>query len=433
MFGLTRRQHTLYNHSREKEAFFIDTKLMKNLFSKSLSKKKLAILSASLLVFVSVLGYFLYEGTKKTVALTLDGQEKIVKTHAETIQDIFRELDISLGEKDYLSLAANTKVEDQLEIVWKPAKQVHLVENQEEKTYWSASDTVKEFLEEQNIEVKEHDKLTPNPETELKKDMKIDIQRAFPLKVTVGGKEQEGWSTSTTVADFLSQQGITLNELDRVEPALTETVTSNALIKVIRVEKVTDVVEEPIKFAVVTKKDRSLDKGKQKVVTEGQEGVLSKKYEVTLEDGKEVSRNLVSETKVRDKKDKVVAMGTREVAVQVSRGAAAPSSQAAGQGASQGSGKEFYVSSTAYTASCNGCSGVTATGMNLKANPNAKVIAVDPSVIPLGTKVYVEGYGYAVAADKGGAIKGNKIDVFFPNKSQAYRWGNKRVKVKILN
>ena len=56
----------------------------------------------------------------------------------------------------------------------------------------------------------------------------------------------------------------------------------------------------------------------------------------------------------------------------------------------------------------------TATGLILNNNPNAKVIAVDPSVIPLGTKVYVEGYGYAVAADTGGAIKGHKIDVFFP-------------------
>ena len=96
-------------------------------------------------------------------------------------------------------------------------------------------------------------------------------------------------------------------------------------------------------------------------------------------------------------------------------------------------GREFYVSSTAYTASCNGCSGNTATGINLKSNPNVKVIAVDPSVIPLGTKVYVEGYGYAVAADTGGAIKGNKIDVFFSSKSDAYRWGRKTIKVKILN
>lgn len=96
-------------------------------------------------------------------------------------------------------------------------------------------------------------------------------------------------------------------------------------------------------------------------------------------------------------------------------------------------GRTFSVESTAYTAYCTGCSGVTATGVNLKANPNAKVIAVDPSVIPLGTKVYVEGYGYAVAADTGGAINGNKIDVHFPTKSQAYNWGRKTVKVTIVN
>ena len=96
-------------------------------------------------------------------------------------------------------------------------------------------------------------------------------------------------------------------------------------------------------------------------------------------------------------------------------------------------GKEFYVTATAYTAYCNGCSGVTATGINLKANPNLKVIAVDPSVIPLGSKVWVEGYGYAVAGDTGGAIKGNKIDLFMPSKSQAYDFGRKKVRIKVLN
>lgn len=94
--------------------------------------------------------------------------------------------------------------------------------------------------------------------------------------------------------------------------------------------------------------------------------------------------------------------------------------------------KEITVSASAYTANCNGCSGITSTGINLKRNPDVKVIAVDPSVIPLGTKVFVEGYGYAIAGDTGGSIKGNKIDVFFPDKSEAYKWGRKQVKIKIL-
>ena len=73
--------------------------------------------------------------------------------------------------------------------------------------------------------------------------------------------------------------------------------------------------------------------------------------------------------------------------------------------------KTITVKATAYTANCKSCSGITATGLNLKKNPNVKAISVDPKVIPLGTKVHVEGYGEAIAADTGGAIKGKKIDV----------------------
>jgi 3D (Asp-Asp-Asp) domain-containing protein/peptidoglycan hydrolase CwlO-like protein len=92
----------------------------------------------------------------------------------------------------------------------------------------------------------------------------------------------------------------------------------------------------------------------------------------------------------------------------------------------------FTVTSTAYTANCTGCSGVTSYGINLNnADSSTKVIAVDPSVIPLGTMVEVEGYGYAIAGDTGGAIKGKKIDVFFPNRSDALRWGTKTVKVTV--
>jgi len=97
------------------------------------------------------------------------------------------------------------------------------------------------------------------------------------------------------------------------------------------------------------------------------------------------------------------------------------------------SSKEITVRATAYTASCEGCSGTTATGINLKANPDKKVIAVDPSVIPLGSKVHVEGYGEAIAGDTGGAIKGNRIDVFIPSEQDAIDFGVKQLKVTIIN
>lgn len=97
------------------------------------------------------------------------------------------------------------------------------------------------------------------------------------------------------------------------------------------------------------------------------------------------------------------------------------------------SAKTITVTATAYTANCEGCSGITSTGIDLRANPDAKVISVDPNVIPLGSKVYVEGYGNAIAGDTGGAIKGNIIDIFIPTEEAALQWGRKQVKVTILN
>ena len=104
-------------------------------------------------------------------------------------------------------------------------------------------------------------------------------------------------------------------------------------------------------------------------------------------------------------------------------------------------GKEFYVHATAYTADPgeNGYGpgqqvysawGPGGKPYNLTANPGMKLIAVDPSVIPLGSTVNVEGYGIAIAADTGGAIKGHKIDVLMPDKASSSNWGRKMLKLQ---
>lgn len=95
--------------------------------------------------------------------------------------------------------------------------------------------------------------------------MEVAIDKAFSLKLVVGGDEKQVWSTSTTVADFLKQQGVKLNDLDRVEPELTEKVKAENTVNVVRIEKVTDVVEEPVDFAVITKKMTLYQKGKRKL------------------------------------------------------------------------------------------------------------------------------------------------------------------------
>ncbi|WP_243292605.1 G5 and 3D domain-containing protein [Bacillus sp. FJAT-47783] len=388
----------------------------------NLSKKNRLILSAvGVCLFGTGTAYGTYEGTKETVTVHIDGNKEQVRTHADTVEALFEDLDIEIAKEDYISPSKDAKVLDNMSVIYKKAKPIQITVNEERRTIWTTAETVEELLKEESISFNEHDKIEPALDAKIKKDMTLNVQHAMQVTVNVGGKEQQIWSTSTTVADFLKEQNIKLADLDKVEPELTAKLKDHNKVVVTRVEKVTDVVEEPLAYDVIEKKDQNLERGKKKVIQSGKQGMAEKHYEIILENGKEVARDLIKTVTKQDSVDKIVAVGTK----------APPQSTTVSRG-STSSTKEFFAVATAYTASCNGCSGKTATGFNLKANPNAKVIAVDPNVIPLGSKVYVEGYGYAVAADTGSAIKGNKIDVFFADKSSAYRWGRKQVKVRVL-
>ncbi len=392
--------------------------------------KKIGIIAAISVALLAVFAFFSYEVTKASVTLVIDGEKQTIRTHAQSVEELLTEQSIDFKEHDLIVPAGNTELSNNMEVTYERAVPATVIQDGIEKDVYTTADTVSDLFKELKIEVGEHDKLSPALDTALTADMEISLQKAFQVAFHDGNEKKEAWTTSTTVADFLKQHDVKLNELDKVKPAKDQLISKDTTVKIIRVEKVTDVVEEPVDYAVVTRKDENLKKGKEKVLESGEKGKVEKHYEVVLENGKEVSRKLVKTDTVKESKDRIVAVGTKVISKPVSRGT--DYKQTSTSKSTAPSGNSFYVSSTAYTASCNGCSGVTATGINLKSNPNAKVIAVDPSVIPLGTRVYVEGYGYATAADTGGAIKGHKIDVFFSSKSHAYSWGRRTVKVTIL-
>ncbi|WP_341962987.1 ubiquitin-like domain-containing protein [Planococcus maritimus] len=441
--------------------------------NKSFTGKSVAVSIATVLLFAAVLAFAVFEGTKNTVTVTANGETEEIRTHAETVGDVLDEQAIEVGEDDFLSHSADTKIEGDTAIEWDQAEQYAVTIDGETRSAWTTENTVAAILEKAEIELTKYDKVSPALDETVDEDTIIDVEKAYEVTIVDGGKDKKVWSTSTTVADFLKQHSIELSKLDRVEQDLDELVLPNSEVEVVRVEKVTDVVEDAVKYAVETKKDSSLLKGSEKLVQKGQNGLVEKTYEVVKENGKEVKRELKKEKVVKEPKQQILAVGTKTVVASVSRGtatkqtaapqqaaakkettpvkqasasvkkAAAPKAVAKAKAAPQPvkkeaaseptGGKEFYVSATAYTASCTGCSGITATGINLKANPGLKVIAVDPSVIPLGSKVWVEGYGNAIAGDTGGAIRGNKIDLFMPNRADALAFGRKQVKVKILN
>lgn len=143
----------------------------------------------------------------------------------------------------------------------------------------------------------------------------------------------------------------------------------------------------------------------------------------------DVAKKEAEAKKAAEEKAKKIAAEKAQQEEQAKQQADMASSQLA---ANNGGGQVLYMESTAYSYAEGAIGGgtVTALGQNLASNPMA--VAVDSSVIPLGTRLYVEGYGEAIASDTGGAIKGNIIDVHFADPSACNAWGRRLVKVTIL-
>lgn len=164
--------------------------------------------------------------------------------------------------------------------------------------------------------------------------------------------------------------------------------------------------------------------------------VIEKKVVVTQEEAPaRINTSVKNNTAVKNKESVKSVESSKPV--EKAKPVAKPVAKSTETSAPAGGGREITVEATAYTAnpSENGTYGgrvLTAMGHDLTANPNMKVIAVDPKVIPLGSKVWVEGYGEAIAGDTGGAIKGNRIDVLVGSDGSANSWGRKSVKVKVI-
>lgn len=270
--------------------------------------------------------------------------------------------------------------------------------------------TVGEVLQEQGITWGADDVVRPQPETRLSDGLGIHVVHAFPVKLVTGEKVREIITLPTSVQGVLVRAGVAVGARDQVIPGLDSPVRPGSEIKITRVSVQQQVVEEEIPFKVRREEDAGLDRGVQVVKQAGEVGRKRQIIEITYEDGREVARRVVTEEVIKEPRDKVVALGTRQV---VSRG-----------GQDIRFREALVVTATAYSPTGNR----TATGVI----PEKGVIAVDPRVIPLGTRVYVESYGYGRALDVGSAIQGRRIDVFFPSAEEARRWGVRQVKLYIL-
>jgi 3D (Asp-Asp-Asp) domain-containing protein len=222
-----------------------------------------------------------------------------------------------------------------------------------------------------------------------------------------------------TVCDLLEQTGTALGPLDRIQPAPETPLEPGMRVQITRVKALDITHRREIPPPVEYEPDPSLNRGTIEELQPGRPGLAEDITRVYYLNGDETTRIDMGSRVLVQPEHKVVRLGTRSLPQIVSRG------NLSGRGV-------MTMIATAYDPGPLSC-GRSATGRTATGHIATKgVCAVDPRVIPLGTRLWVEGYGYALACDTGGAIHGNRIDVCFDSRAEALRWGRRTVTVYIL-
>ena len=270
----------------------------------------------------------------------------------------------------------------------------------------------------------------------------LNISRSQVVTVKHNGAASSIMANSNeTVSDVLSRLGIDISSRDIVSVDIGSIAVSGMVISVTHKMIYYQQVSEPLAYGTERQPDSSLFFGTEKVSQVGTDGVKACTYEIVYIDGEEISRQLVNEEITTEPVSEIVSYGTKVAEIGFSDSIQTVSAFADGSGiitTKSGATLDFSeaitVTATAYTTE-----GKTWTTTSTGTTARYGAIAVDPTVIPYGTKMYIVSndgryvYGVAVAEDCGGSIKGNKIDLFFDTYDACITFGRRSCTVYILN
>lgn len=241
----------------------------------------------------------------------------------------------------------------------------------------------------------------------------ITVYRAVPIEVVFKEGSKVVITGKPTVGEMAASLGYGPGK-GRTDPAEATAITPMMKVKIAQLTEKVVARKVPILPPVVRQPDGTLERGLEEVADEGEEGLKEATVKVRLEDGAETAAVTVAEKVLVPPKPQIVSVGTREV-VQTSRGTVRFR-------------QAYVMEATAYLPTDGGGHGITASGIAARHG----IVAVDPAVIPLGTRLYVPGYGLALAADTGGVIVGNRIDLCMEEHDAAWGFGRRMVKVYVL-
>jgi len=349
----------------------------------------------------------------KTIEAHIDGKTVRITTLSGTVGQALAHSNVETYPEDIVKPSRDTKVTKGLTIELTRSVPVHLSVDEQTFTTRTPAKTVDEALtdlsERYGLQIKAVDEVNVARSDAVSDQMEIKVRRAIPILVRADGKDINTYIAPRTVADALKKLGIPLGIKDKVSLALDHMLAPNEQVQLVRVAERVETVKSEIPFQEVIQAGDYPVGLPDRVVSRGSNGLQEQTVKLTLEDGKEVDRQILSQQVVTTPINNVISRGAQ---TSVSRG-----------GETINFKRAIAMVATAYCIP----GGTTKTGASVRWG----IIAVDPGVISLGENVFVEGYGNASALDTGGAIKGNRIDLYMNSEEAARSWGVRNVMVYV--
>ncbi len=304
-----------------------------------------------------------------------------------------------------------------------PTKHVTFISGHVRDSVETRTVTVDGFLRERGITRQPDDSLSTGPDAPIVDGSTIVYRPAVHVDLIVDGVSRPIRSAAATVADALAAEHLSVAAHDTVTPSLRSAVEPDSSIRISRSTSWLERIRTAILPPVQRKFDIGMLPGTERVVDPGRAGSTESTVEV-LQPNPAVApkRSILAARILRFPRARVIAQGVGDysaLAGLARRGVA---------GTMRLADAALKMIATAYTASCSGCSGFTASGRPA----GHGVVAVDPRYIPLGSHLYIPGYGHALAGDTGGSIRGNRIDLGFDTHRDAMSFGRRPIVVYVL-
>ena len=352
--------------------------------------------------------------TRATPLAVIDnGNVAFIRTHQKKINAILLEAGKTLAPADSVyfdgvrvpveGAAARPAAALPHSIVIQRSAPVTILDNGKAQTLATSALTVSQAISEAGIQLYLADGVTPSLDTPLRSGMTITLVRSLPVTIQVDGVTLQTRTRRKLVGEVLTDAGVTLFGLDATIPALADSIPADGSpIRVMRVNEIVINDQKPIKYDLQYQALNDLDLDNTRVVQQGVNGALATRVVVRYENGIEVSRAIQDQWMQVSPKAHIVGYGTR---------ATIKSADTADGTIQYWRAVRMYA--TSYSASRAGTPitvpwyGLTRSGKKLTRG----MVAIDLNVMPLGTRLYVPGYGYAVAEDTGSGVKGKWIDL----------------------